>query len=46
MSATAVEVVAVDDPTRAELTAVAGFLAGYCGQPGTAYPTDLRLLAA
>ena len=40
-------VLLVADPVeRAELTAVAGFLAGYCGTTRTSYATDLRIFTA
>ena len=40
-------VVLVDDPVqRAELTAVGGFLAGYCGTTRTSYATELRIFTA
>ncbi|MGH7573352.1 MAG: site-specific integrase [Gemmatimonadota bacterium] len=42
---TAFAVVLVDDPLRTEATAVAGFLAGYCGSTRTSYATDLRLFS-
>jgi hypothetical protein len=38
-------VVLVDDATQTR-TAVAGFLAGYCGSTRCSYATDLRLFAA
>ncbi len=42
--AEAVELVAVQDPgDRAELVAVAGFLAGYCATTRASYTTDLRM---
>ena len=34
--------VLVDDPTRSETVAFAGFLAGYCGGTRRTYATDLR----
>lgn len=41
---TTVEVVLADDTAeRAEVMAVAGFLAGYCGHTRISYATDLRL---
>ncbi len=40
-----VEVVNANGPGQAELAAVAGFLAGYCGATRTSYDTDLRLFA-
>lgn len=43
---TTVEVVLADDTAeRAEVMAVAGFLAGYCGHTRISYATDLRLFA-
>ena len=42
---TTVEIVSANGPSQAELAAVAGFLAGYCGATRTSYATDLRLFA-
>ena len=40
-------ILVVDDAVeRAELTAVVGFLAGYCGTTRTSYATDLRIFRA
>ena len=40
-----VVLLAADPVERAELTAAAGFLAGYCGTSRTSYSTDLRILS-
>lgn len=40
------DVVLVDDQKSGEFSAVAGFLAGYCGSTRRSYATDLRLFAA
>jgi site-specific recombinase XerD len=46
MSITTVEpIFSGDERARAELLAVAGFLAGYGGSTRTSYATDLRLFA-
>jgi len=46
-TATPVEIVAAHEACgRSERTAVAGFLAGYCGCTRASYATDLRLFAA
>ncbi|MGH9154815.1 MAG: tyrosine-type recombinase/integrase [Acidimicrobiales bacterium] len=43
-TSTTVELVLADDTAdQAEVMAVAGFLAGYCGHTRTSYATDLRL---
>ena len=42
---TTAEIVSPNGPGQAELAAVAGFLAGYCGATRTSYATDLRLFA-
>ena len=44
-ASTSVTVVLVDEPMRKETTAVAGFLAGYCGNTRRSYATDLRLFS-
>jgi site-specific recombinase XerD len=45
MSMTTVEIFSGDESDRAEVLAVAGFLAGYGGSTRTSYGTDLRLFA-